>query len=658
MIKILVSILLASSISFYSYAQSENTNAQTQPPTFDNKTFLEQCGGEIYPQCDSADLNQLTVYKAAEAVAKATGKSLFLIVGAEWCPPCHMVHEELTNNSEVRAQIEEKFVIVSISGDQRATGSTAQFFEYLNIAVRGFPTFFRVDPITNKATQLLVTEFKLENFKDALFSSDNLSRLEGLVAQIPELSGVPIEKLNVPLDLDEKFGQYPYYTSGFLGRETSSDKAINAGIARIHNFHYIDAVRAFKMAVNEDANNDLARSFLALAYVKFDPRFGGMFANLELKKVRRGRMKTEDAAWYDFIKSYVFSVTENLIDDTYSLSLDQALINLQLARPNDLEVLSLAQYFAKGTSDHSPFLAALSIDPNHLGANHYLIHLFEESSAYPQALDHAKKMAEIATDSSHAQHMLGHVLPRFQEWQQAKDQFNKAADIHKSWTEKYSFELTYDWHYSHNLDLMAITYVSFGQVDEAVEMFKSSCQSDSRGCESLLKLAAAEGRIQDIDWVRKYYLDAGADISRVDIYLLPYEIQAKLKSVLGAGSIVTEDYKNEILNQAMDFLKIPVESLQDSQSLIIRYMVYTYFGNKMIEDELREEFKVFEDEVVQGIYAFSEDRVGCSSFDGWGKGLLDTYQFYRLSQALDQKDLSERLKSILVNSLGIPLELN
>lgn len=665
MIRSLLFFVILNTFAVSIYAQTDlDTNEATSTitsktnPNFDIQIYLDKCGGEIYPLCDSAELNQLTIYKEAEAVAKATGRSIFLIIGADWCGPCHIVHRALNSDPKIRAEIEEKFVIVNISGDERKTKSVVEVEKYLNIFTRAFPTFFRADPVTNKAYQILIPNYKeISSYKTSLINSDVLGSLENLAASTKTLSQVPVDQLDVPLDLDEKFGQYPYLKN-YFGGQSKADKAINAGLARIHNFHYIDAVRAFKMAVNEEPNNDLARSFLALAYVKFDPQNGAVFANLELMKVRRGRMSELGQAWYDFVKSYVFTTSVNLMQTTDFLTLDEALTNLKTVGPDDLEVLTLAQYFAKGTSDHEPFYQALKIDPNHLGANHYLIHLHEESSSYQLALEHAEKMASLATDSSHAQHMLGHVLPRFKEWKKAKAQFDIAAQLHQNWAKKYSYELAYDWHYSHNLDLMAITYISFGEVDQAVDMFKASCQSsDTRGCESLLKIASAEGRVADIDWMRNYYLKLGADPKQLEDYLMPYLLQANFKLLLQPNSSFSEERNKEITKQAFDYAQIDPNDIQEIQNKVIQVMLFNYFARGLATPDQKEALENYEVQVIKQIFAYSEDRVGCSSFDGWGKGLLDTYRFYRFSQTLKQDQLSLRLKSILVNTLGIPLAL-
>ena len=44
--------------------------------TFDVGKYIEECGGKVYPSCDSAELNQLTIYKEAERLAIESNKKI------------------------------------------------------------------------------------------------------------------------------------------------------------------------------------------------------------------------------------------------------------------------------------------------------------------------------------------------------------------------------------------------------------------------------------------------------------------------------------------------------------------------------------------------------------------------------------------------------
>jgi len=63
--------------------------------------------GKIYKVC----ANQELLYEAALAKAKAAGRPLIVVIGAEWCPWCVSLHKEL-NASEA---VQKNYAVVDIA---------------------------------------------------------------------------------------------------------------------------------------------------------------------------------------------------------------------------------------------------------------------------------------------------------------------------------------------------------------------------------------------------------------------------------------------------------------------------------------------------------------------------------------------------------------
>lgn len=516
-------------------------------------------------------------------------------------------------------------------------------------------------PAVNSAERIFIINYSMEGIREALFDMDLKARVLSFIENLDLVGGAPVEALEVPVDLDEQFGQYSYYKSGgfIFKSESEADKALNAGIARLHNFHYIDAVRAFKMATKLEPTNGLAKSFLALAYVKLDRGAGRYLAAKEISEIKSGRMDKAYLPWYEYIRAYVFRNGDNFLNEEGVLELEEAYKKLVESRPEDLEALTLATYLTYGGKQPDPFHRALQIDPNHLGAHHYLIHHYEEEGSYYFALDHAEVMASIAIDSAHAQHMYGHVLPRFKKWQEAKDQFNLAASIHKNWADKYSFSMSYDWHYAHNLDLMAITYVSFGETEAAVEMFKAGCELDGRACQSLMALAAAEGLLDVIQWYKNKLAGYGTDPIVIEDRLYVANLEAIANSDASNPEVIQQRSTPEFREKYYEFLNKQENELSRPSDRAVQFVFWSYHFTFQEEGLPLGEFKT-KDEVLKmligHIFDYSDEKVGCASFDGWGKGLLETYRFYKLAKSLGVEDLEERLKTIMVENLGVPYE--
>lgn len=116
--------------------------------------------------------------------------------------------------------------------------------------------------------------------------------------------------------------------------------------------------------------------------------------------------------------------------------------------------------------------AALARDPHHVGAHHYLVHSFENSGRYADAVAHARIYAADAASVPHAQHMLGHVLPRVGGLQEAVTQFEKAEQLHEAYERAEQLRPGDDWHRAHNLHLLGHMYLRMGRLTDAEATFR------------------------------------------------------------------------------------------------------------------------------------------------------------------------------------------
>ncbi len=65
------------------------------------------------------------------------------------------------------------------------------------------------------------------------------------------------------------------------------------------------------------------------------------------------------------------------------------------------------------------FKDVLQRDPRHPGALHYLIHVYDDPVHASEALEPARRYAEVAPESSHARHMPAHVFLQLGRWHEA-----------------------------------------------------------------------------------------------------------------------------------------------------------------------------------------------------------------------------------------------
>jgi tetratricopeptide (TPR) repeat protein len=111
---------------------------------------------------------------------------------------------------------------------------------------------------------------------------------------------------------------------------------------------------------------------------------------------------------------------------------------------------------------------------NHFGGHHYLAHAFENSGRMKEAADHAALYAAQASSVPHALHMHGHELRRLGRINEAIARFEAADKLQRDYLAREKISPEFDWHHTHNLDLLAASYQYTGQMRKAEALLKQS----------------------------------------------------------------------------------------------------------------------------------------------------------------------------------------
>jgi len=114
----------------------------------------------------------------------------------------------------------------------------------------------------------------------------------------------------------------------------------------------------------------------------------------------------------------------------------------------------------------------LALDPNNFAAQHFLTHCYENAGRAQEALPHAIAYADLAPDIPHAQHMCGHVLRRAGQMNEAIARFQRADDLERAYFRRENISPSLDWHYAHNLSLLASSYQYLGEIRNAEKYFR------------------------------------------------------------------------------------------------------------------------------------------------------------------------------------------
>ena len=278
------------------------------------------------------------------------------------------------------------------------------------------------------------------------------------------------------------------------------------GLALLHSFWGYEADRSFARAAQLDPDCAMAHWGIAMADVNEVRR------NNAIKRARELAPKVSDQE-----RLYIAAVEaryqgeKTVVQNNGFLGATEgyrsALRRLVAAYPSDLEAklfLALAElsgYERDGTPRSGTIEAiamcqlVLQIDPNHLGAHHYLIHAFESGKRPQDGERHADVYPSLAPAVGHAQHMPGHIYVHVDRWNDAATAFERSAEVDRAYMrDQNEISDHAGGPYGHNVHFLVMVYGYQGRYRDAFRM-SDQLISLGRDPKEVNSRAAFEGRL-------------------------------------------------------------------------------------------------------------------------------------------------------------------
>ena len=287
---------------------------------------------------------------------------------------------------------------------------------------------------------------------------------------------VPREILDRPVPLRSGIGTVHQKVS------TASPEAqsfYDQGLAYVHSFVWIEAIRSFHQALRADP--DLAMAYLGLAdaYLGLQDVPTARSA-VDTAKTLEKRMSDSERFWLALRDTEVATAENSGSQESY-FAYRRAVSNALRKNPNDpwlwiqRGLADEASPFTHGQAGNvdtlSFYKTALALAPENLPALHYYAHTCESLGLIKEALELTAKYARLAPAIPHAHHMHGHELLRGGRTEEAIQEFLKTRELEDNYYRTEKIPAQYDWHHTHNLQLLAMAYQSLGQVKSASKAF-------------------------------------------------------------------------------------------------------------------------------------------------------------------------------------------
>ena len=258
------------------------------------------------------------------------------------------------------------------------------------------------------------------------------------------------------------------------------------GLAYLHSYVWVEAARSFNQALRVDPTLAIAHVGLSFALDELNAPAKAQAA------IDRARALASGASEHDrlHIEARVLQRTAERTRETSALSAYRNALDSALAKqPSDVELWLLrgvaqspdpADRGQGSVAASIPFFdKALGIAPNHFAAHHYLTHAHENARRPADALQHGAAYAKLAPAIPHAQHMHGHVLRRLGRIDEAVASFESAQKIQAAYLAAEKIAPEYDWHYEHNVDLLAASYRYLGRMRDAERLLQAAFEVPS-----------------------------------------------------------------------------------------------------------------------------------------------------------------------------------
>jgi len=288
---------------------------------------------------------------------------------------------------------------------------------------------------------------------------------------------VPREILEKPVTLREGIGKLNDVAT------TSSKDAqafYNQGVAYLHSYVWIEAARSFNQALKADPDLAMAHVGLSYAYSGLEDTAAARAALLRAESLK-SRVSPRERHRIEIRAKQLEAIAEpenisRLIE--YRKAIDAALAlwpedaELWLLRGNAEEPRPGGRGQRGGAATIAFYEMAFKYVPDHFAAHHYLTHTYETIGLIDKALKHGEVFARLAPMVPHAQHMYGHDLRRVGRIEEAIKRFEETRRLEEAYFEMEKIRPEMDWHYAHNLSLLATAYQYEGRMMEAEKLLR------------------------------------------------------------------------------------------------------------------------------------------------------------------------------------------
>lgn len=299
----------------------------------------------------------------------------------------------------------------------------------------------------------------------------------------PEFVDIDLLRGDIVLCGGDQFGEVSFYVSG----SRATRDTFNLAVSLLHSFEYYEAEKAFTKVIDADPDCVMAYWGLAMStlrHPKYGPTRDGFEKASQILKIAESLHKTiREQDYLDAVGAYYANDWEQTDHLARAKTMEKPMEAIYIKYEDDKEAAifyALALFATADPKDKDYIKQKKAGDilksifpnqPNHPGIAHYIIHHYDNPELAQLALPTARRYANIAPGSAHAQHMPSHIFTRLGLWDESiNSNLNSSSSA-----VCYSEEVEMDGHWSreiHALDYLVYAYLQKGDNASANEQYE------------------------------------------------------------------------------------------------------------------------------------------------------------------------------------------
>jgi len=305
---------------------------------------------------------------------------------------------------------------------------------------------------------------------------------EKIPKQNPALASIELKRGDLILCYGEQFGDVNFSLScDYSVRET-----FDLALALLHSFEYTEAEKAFVKVLDADPECAMAYWGIAMSIYHaawFPPTEKEMIRASKILEAVTSIDKEEKETDYIEAITVFYKDYETLDHKTRAKKYEEKMEGMYLKYNDDTEAAifyTLALYSTRdrvGKEYVNERKAGAILEglfkkqPNHPGIAHYIIHNYDNPTLASKALTTARRYADIAPASAHAQHMPSHIFTRLGIWDESISSNILSAESSRCYTQSTEIDDSY-FAELHAIDYLVYAYLQAGDNINAEKQYE------------------------------------------------------------------------------------------------------------------------------------------------------------------------------------------